>query len=132
MRLPFLPTKDSTLPRRSSLGELVDQSTMLLMVSIGSLILLLALLILFHQNANATKGYRLRTLERERSQLMLESEVVKMEVAQRQSLETLQNDPLITAMQSTKKPLYVDPAAPVALSTTPPNAASAPPAPESY
>ena len=119
MHIPFFPQAESTIPRRSSLGALIDQSTMLLMACIGSLILLLALLILFHQNANATKGYRLRTLERERSQLYLEAEVVKMEVAQQQSLEQLKTDPLIAAMISLRKPLYVNPDAPVALEYDP-------------
>lgn len=97
----------SAVTRRSSLGKLIDQSTVLLMVCIGSLILLLALMILFHENANATKGYRLRTLEYERSQLLLEEEVQKMQVAQQQSLETLQNDPKIDAMIQAKQKSYV-------------------------
>ena len=99
--------RSATGPRRSSLGQLVDESTVLLMVAIGSLILILALLILFHENANATKGYRLRTLERERSQLLLEDEVLNMQIADQQSLETLQNDPLVQAMQSPKKQVYL-------------------------
>lgn len=97
----------SAVTRRSSLGKLIDQSTVLLMVCIGSLILLLALMILFHENANATKGYRLRTLEYERSQLLLEEEVQKMQVAQQQSLETLQNDPKIHEMIPAKRKTYV-------------------------
>lgn len=99
--------QSSAVTRRSSLGKLIDQSTVLLMVCIGSLILLLALMILFHENANATKGYRLRSLEFERSQLLLEEEVQKMQVAQEQSLETLQNDPKINAMTTTQKKTYM-------------------------
>jgi hypothetical protein len=95
-----------SVTRRSSLGTLVDQSTVLLMVAIGSLILILALLILFHENANATKGYRLRNLERQRSQLLLEEEVLKMQVAQEQALEHLQDDPAIKAMVPATKPIY--------------------------
>ena len=79
---------------------------MLLMISIGSLILLLALLILFHENANATKGYQLRTLERERSRLLLDEEVLKMQIAQAQALESLENDNIIQAMIPTKKAQY--------------------------
>jgi hypothetical protein len=94
-------------PGRSSLGKLVDESTVLLMVAIGSLILILALLILFHENANATKGYRLRTLERQRSQLLLEDEVLNMQIAEQQSLETLQNDAAVQAMQTPKSPTYL-------------------------
>lgn len=93
--------------KRSSLGRLVEQSTILLMTSIGALILLLALLILFHQNANATKGYRLRSLERERSQLMLEQEVLRMRIAQEQSIENLQIDKNIQAMLQNIRPKYV-------------------------
>ena len=77
------------------------------MFVIGTLILILALLILFHENANATKGYRLRTLELERSQLLLETEVLNMRIAQEQALERLQNDPRITTMLTVRNPLYV-------------------------
>ncbi len=102
----FSRSTNPAIPHRSSLGKLIDQSTVLLMVSIGSLILLLALLILFHENANATKGYRLRKLEQQRSQLLLEEEVLKMQIAQEQALERLQEDKRIQAMVPVKKPLY--------------------------
>lgn len=93
--------------KRSTLGELVDQSTMLLMAVIGSLILILALLILFHENANATKGYTLRTLEYQRTQLLLEQEIQQMQIAEQQALEKLQNDPSIKAMVQARNPSYV-------------------------
>lgn len=105
----------SALTRRSSLGKLIDQSTVLLMTAIGSLILLLALMILFHENANATKGYRLRTLEHERSQLLLEDEVQKMQIAQEQALEKLQEDGKVQAMIPSKDSVYVGSDATVAL-----------------
>ena len=85
------------------------------MVAIGTLILLLAMLILFHENANATKGYRLRTLEHERSQLLLEDEVQKMQIAQEQALEKLQIDGKVQAMAPAKKALYITPDAQVAV-----------------
>ncbi len=77
------------------------------MVVIGALILILALLILFHENANATKGYRLRNLERQRSQLLLEDEVLKMQIAEQQSLQTLQNDPAVQAMRQPRQQQYL-------------------------
>ena len=77
------------------------------MMSIVSLILVLALLILFHQNANATKGYLLRNLQRERFQFMLEEEVLNMQVAEAQALEKLQNDKIVQAMVLVKEALYV-------------------------
>lgn len=113
MKIPFFPT--SALTNRSSLGKMVDQSTILLMVAIGSLIFLLALMILFHENANATKGYRLRTLEHQRSQLLLESEVLKMQIAQEQALEKLQNDAKVQAMQQPKQTVYLNADAAVAV-----------------
>lgn len=94
--------------KRSTLAELVDQSTILLMVVIGSLILILALLILFHENANATKGYRLRTLEYQRTQLLLEEEIQQMKIAEHQALEKLQDDPSIKAMVQARNPSYVN------------------------
>ena len=98
---------ESALPRRLSLGQLVDQSTVLLMVCIGTLILLLALFILFHENANATKGYRLRTLEYERSTLLLEEEVLNMQIAEYQALGYLQQDSRVQAMIPIKNPVYI-------------------------
>lgn len=106
----------SGMPRRASLGRLVNQSTMLLMVSIGALILLLALLILVHENANATKGYSLRRLENQRSLLLLDQEVLNMQIAEAQSLDTLENDPQIASMQGTTKGAkYVKPESAVAI-----------------
>lgn len=100
----FLDPQSAT--KRSSLGRMVNQSTVLLMVSIGALILLLALLILFHQNSNATKGYLLRNLERERSQLLLEQEVLNMQVAGAQAMEKIESDRQIQTMIPPKNPDY--------------------------
>ena len=96
------------IPRRTSLGRMVEQSTLLLLVVIGVLILVLAFLILFHQNANATKGYQLRTLERERSQLLLEEEVLNMEIAKSQALEQLQQDKRIRLMVAPRVMEYIE------------------------
>src|SRR3989344_3064456 len=95
-------------PRRVSLGRMVQQSTLLLLIVIGVLILILAFLILFHQNANATKGYQLRTLERERSQLLLEEEVLKMEIAESQALEQLHQDKRIRLMVAPRVMEYAE------------------------
>ncbi len=104
-------------PRRSSLGRMVNQSTMLLMVSIGSLILILALLILFHENANATKGYDLRNLEGDRSAALLEQEVLSMQISEAQALNHLQNDAQIQSMIAVKNPLYAHEVPAVAMKT---------------
>lgn len=99
----------SEVTKRSSLGRMVNQSTLLLMVSIAAIILVLALLILFHQNSNATKGYLLRNLERERSQLLLEEEVLNMQVAKAQAMEKIESDRQIQSMIPVKNPVYTLP-----------------------
>ena len=93
--------------RRESLGRMVNHSTILLMISIGFLILILAFLILFHENANATNGYRLRGLERERAVLLLEQEVLNMQVAQFQALQNLNSDLQVTTMIPARNIRYV-------------------------
>jgi len=106
----FFTQKDA--PKRLSLGRMVNQSTMLLMISIGSLILILALLILFHENSNATKGYDLRKLEADRSAAYLEQEVLNMQIAEAQALIHLRDDPQITGMIPTQNQRYVKQALP--------------------
>ncbi len=55
----------ATLPvRRQSLGRMMSASTVTLLFVTGALIIFLALLILFNENYNATKGYKLRALPR--------------------------------------------------------------------
>lgn len=82
-------------------------STMTLLIVTGALIVLLALLILFNENYNATKGYKLRTLERERTQLLLAEEVLKMRMAEAQALSTFLRDPQILSMVKAGEPQYV-------------------------
>lgn len=103
--LSFL-TPSPDMPRRASLGRMVTQSTALLMACVGALILVLALLILFHENANATKGYNLRKLENQRSILLLQQEVLNMQIAEAQALERLQKDPAVQAMIPAEKLRY--------------------------
>lgn len=79
------------------------------MVAIGALIIILAMLILFHQNANATKGYMLRTLNRERSRLQLNEEVLKLELTQEQSLENIESDTRIRSMLDASNLEYTEP-----------------------
>ena len=103
LRLP-----SSTLPeRRLSLGRMMSASTATLLFVTGALIIMLALMILFNENYNATKGYKLRTLERERSQLLLMEEILKMKIAEAQALNTFQNDPMIMGMPKMGKPRYI-------------------------
>jgi uncharacterized membrane protein len=87
---------------------MIENSTVMLMCVIAALIVILALLILFHHNLNATKGYTLRTLEHTRSELLLQEEVLNMQIAKAQSLDAIANDSLILSMQPVKKPQYAE------------------------
>lgn len=89
---------------------------MLLLVVIGSLIVLLAFLILFHHNLNATKGYRLRSLEVVRSQLLLQQELLNMQIAEAQALTSIEEDAKVQAMVKPVRPLYAQGAEPVTVS----------------
>jgi len=95
--------------RRTSLSRLVSWSTATLLVVPGALIVLLALVILVYENANATKGYRLRTLERERKQLLLQQETINMQIAQAQALQHLVADPQILGMEVVTRPTFIAP-----------------------
>ncbi|MDD5055528.1 MAG: hypothetical protein PHZ00_04645 [Candidatus Peribacteraceae bacterium] len=83
-------------------------STVLLLVVIGTLIIGLALLILFHNNLNATKGYKLRSLEHTRAGLMRDQEDLNMLIADSQSLRSLQSDVQVQAMVKAAKVKYVE------------------------
>ncbi len=85
----------------------MSSSTVLLLFVIGTLIIVLALLILFHHNLNATKGYKLRSLEHSIGQLLLEQEVLNMQIAKSQSLDALQNDPQVKIMLKPKSPIFI-------------------------
>ena len=107
MMFPFFTPASSLPTRRASLGRMVSTSTATLLFVTGALIVLLAMLILFNENYNATKGYKLRTLERERSQLLLTEEVLNMHIAESQAMETMLNDSMITTMIPDTKAQYV-------------------------
>lgn len=86
---------------------MVLSSTILLLFTIGTLIVVLALLILFHHNLNATKGYKLRSHEFTRSQLLLQYERLSNQIAIAQALTTLQQDGKIRQMVAVSKAKYI-------------------------
>jgi hypothetical protein len=62
---------------------------------------------LANANRNATKGYALKTLEKERSRLVTENEIWSMQIAKVQALTNLQNDPKIMNMVKANEPLFI-------------------------
>ena len=108
-----LPTAEHPF-RRSSLNRMMLGSTVLLLAVIGTLIIGLALIILFHNNLNATKGYKLRSLELTRAGLIRDQEDLNMLIAASQSLQFLQSDPQVLAMLKASKVKYVEGEPPIA------------------
>lgn len=92
--------------KRVKLSRSSAATTNLIRLTIGICILLLAILILIHQNLNATNGYLFRELERERTQLLREEETVKTTLANEQSLKALESSPEIQAMQKARQVQY--------------------------
>lgn len=93
--------------KRVKLSRSSAITTNLIRITIGVCILLLAVLILIHQNINATNGYLFRSLERDRSSLLREEEIIKNELAQEQSLEQLENSATIEQMVKPQTVQYV-------------------------
>ncbi len=94
---------------RQTLGSLVNQSMKWLLVTIGTIIFIIALLILFHQNATATKGYELRNLQRERTLLLQDDEAVRLRIADAQSFNVLEADAHIRSMVNPSVTAYAEP-----------------------
>lgn len=70
-------------------------------------ICLLSLLFLSHNNRVATKGYELRMLQETRAQLLREQEILSMQIADLQSLRSIENDNVVKTMVKADRPQYI-------------------------
>ncbi len=93
--------------RRKTLSQRVELSITSLILVTLILVGMISLAYLVHSNLNATKGYALKTLELQRSKLLMENEVWDMQIAKVKSLDTLQNDPSIKMMVRADQPLFI-------------------------
>ena len=93
--------------RKNTLSRKVEVSVNALVFVIIALVALISLVYLANANRNATKGYALKNLEVERSQLLTENEVWDMEIARVQALANIQNDPKVKTMVKTDTPLFI-------------------------
>jgi hypothetical protein len=93
--------------RKNTLSQKVEVGVNALVFAIIVLVALISLIYLAYSNRNATKGYALKNLEMERSQLLTENEVWDMEIARVQALSNIQNDPKIRSMVKTDEPMFV-------------------------
>lgn len=93
--------------RKKTLSERVEAGLTAMLFVMTTVICLLSLLYLSHANRVATKGHILKTLRDERANLITKNEVLDMKIADLQSLETLENDPVIASMVNAEKPKYI-------------------------
>ncbi len=96
-----------TKVRRNPLSHKVEVGVNALVFVIIALVTFISLAYLANSNRNATKGYALKNLEVERSELLTENEVWDMEIARVQALANIQNDPKIKRMVKSDTPLFV-------------------------
>ena len=94
--------------KRVKLSHSSAMTTNLIRITIGVCILFLAVLILIHQNINATNGYLFRSLERDRTSLLRAEEAVKNELAREQSLQQLEQSATVKAMVKPRTVQYIN------------------------
>lgn len=94
--------KKKTLSEHIKIGSVTITITLIVFISIVSIIYLL------YANKNATKGYVFKTLEQERTNLILEGEKWDMLIAKSKSLNSIKQSPLVSHMISIKEqPLFI-------------------------
>jgi len=103
----FIESNSSLNVRKRTLSQKVEFGMTSLIFFTIVLVAIISLIYLAHANANATKGYALKSLEIRRSQLLTENEVWDMQIAQVKSLQAIQSDPKILSMISPDAPKFV-------------------------
>lgn len=94
--------RKTTLSHNVRVGSVSLTIILIIMTSIVSLSYLL------YANKNATKGYVIKNLEQERTDLILEAEKWDMQIAKAKSLDSLKNSPLVANMVKVKdEPLFI-------------------------
>ena len=93
--------------RKNTLSQRVELSVNALVFVIIGLVVIISLAYLWNSNANATKGYALKNLELQRTNLVTQNEVMDMEIARVQALDKIQNDPKVKTMVRADQPLFV-------------------------
>ena len=107
MSAALLESNPTAKVRKNPLSHKVEVGINALVFIIIALVAFISLAYLANSNRNATKGYALKNLEIERTQLLTENEVWDMEIARVQALANIQNDPKIKSMVKTDTPLFI-------------------------
>ena len=103
----LIENNTSNSVRKKTLSQKVEVGINLLIFMIIVIVAIISLIFLAHANKNATKGYALKNLEKQRTNLVTENEVWDMEIANVKSLENLLNDPKILSMRKADQPRFM-------------------------
>ena len=107
MSAALLESNPTAKVRKNPLSHKVEVGINALVFVTIALVAIISLAYLANSNRNATKGYALKNLELQRSQLLTENEVWDMEIARVQALANIQNDPKVKSMVKTDTPLFI-------------------------
>lgn len=103
----YIENNPTARVRKDPLSHKVEVGVNSLVFVIIALVAIISLVYLANSNRNATKGYALKNLEIERSQLLTENEIWNMEIARVQALANIQNDPKVKSMVKTDTPMFI-------------------------
>lgn len=76
-------------------------------IATGVLISLLVVTYVYLLNLNATRGYAIRGLENDQKNALFQENLLNIKIAEAQSIDRIQNHPIIKRMKSVDKPQYI-------------------------
>ena len=93
--------------KKRTLAETVHIGANSLVIFVVTLICLISLAYLVHSNKTATKGYVLKQLQKEKSQLVIENEIWDMKISRARSLASLGSNSFVAKMVDSSTPTFV-------------------------
>lgn len=93
--------------RRRTLQEEVRLGAVSLTVVVVLLALVISLIYLAHANRVATRGYAIKKLEIEKTNLITENEIWRQQVSEAKSLATIQSSGIVKKMVPVKDATYI-------------------------
>lgn len=93
--------------RRRTLEQEVRLGAVSLTVVVTLLALVVSLIYLAHANRVATRGYAIKKLEIQKTQLVTQNEIWRQQVSEAKSLTALRNSDIVQRMVPVKNAVYV-------------------------
>ena len=106
LTLSSAPTADTGL-RRRTLSQQIQVGAVSLTFVVIVLALIVSLIYLTHANRVATRGYVIKRLEIEKTQLVTENEIWRQQVSEAKSLRAVKESPVVQSMVGVRDPAYI-------------------------